>query len=69
MYVANNGKLPSSLDDMKEAPALPDPYTGEPFSYTVEESMNGPIVSLEAAGPTNYPPLKLLKVQFTILAK
>jgi hypothetical protein len=32
---AHDGKLPSSLEQIKDAPAPPDPVTGKPFDYRV----------------------------------
>lgn len=32
---SHNGKLPASLDDLTETPALPDPATSKPFKYEV----------------------------------
>ncbi|MGD0518354.1 MAG: hypothetical protein ABSA26_12535 [Thermoguttaceae bacterium] len=33
---SHDGKLPGSLDDIKEVPIPPNPMTGKPFSYHVE---------------------------------
>ena len=67
MYVSENGVVPNSLDKLQLAPAFPDPYTGAEFEYSVEESDKGPIVTLKAAGPTNYPPLMELRIRFESL--
>jgi len=32
-YVAKQGQVPQRLDQLKDLPAWPDPYTGEPFGY------------------------------------
>ncbi|MGA2796342.1 MAG: hypothetical protein ABSE63_02060, partial [Thermoguttaceae bacterium] len=33
---SHGGKLPGSLDDVKEVPIPPNPMTGKPFSYRLE---------------------------------
>lgn len=67
MYVSENNKLPESLDQLTSAPAFPDPYTGEQFEYIVDGSDLGPVVTLKAAGPANYPPLMEVRVRFESL--
>ena len=64
MHVDATGKLPKRLEDMQDAPAFPDPYTGQPFEYTTSQSPEGTVVTLKSAGPQSYPPLQALKVQF-----
>jgi hypothetical protein len=34
LHAAQHGKLPASLDEIKEVPVPVDPYTGKPFEYT-----------------------------------
>ena len=37
LYAAgHDGKLPASLDDIKEVPIPEDPFTGKPFEYTAD---------------------------------
>lgn len=67
MYVAENEALPESLDQLTSAPAFPDPYTGKKFEYIVEESDKGAVVTLRAAGPSNYPSLMEVRVRFKSL--
>lgn len=64
IHVDATGKLPKRLEDLKAAPAFPDPYTGQPFEYTTRRSPNGTIVTLKTSGMKNYPPLQVLNVQF-----
>lgn len=65
MHVAeHNGELPKSLDNLSPVPAMPDPYTGEHFEYQLEEEGHDQVIVLEAAGPTNYLPLKELRFRF-----
>jgi hypothetical protein len=62
MHVAeHDGQLPKTLDDLSPVPAMPDPYTGEHFNYRLEADNDGQVLVLEAAGPTNYLPLKELR--------
>lgn len=64
MHVDATGRLPKRLEDLKDVPAFPDPYTGQPFGYSTSRSPEGTVMTLQAAGPENYPPLQVLKVQF-----
>lgn len=64
MHVDVTGELPKQLEDLKDAPAFPDPYTGLPFGYSTSRSPEGTVVTLKSAGPENYPPMQVLKVQF-----
>jgi hypothetical protein len=38
MYAAQNGKWPAALADVTEVPVSPDPVTGKPFEYHVQEN-------------------------------
>lgn len=67
MYVADNNKLPESLDQLTSAPAFLDPYTGEPFEYIIDESDQGPGITLKAAGPKTYPQLMEMRARFKSL--
>ena len=48
---ANGGELPETLDELGPAPALPDPYTGEHFDYSVEKQSGGTLVTLTGDVP------------------
>lgn len=62
MHLAeHNGKPPATLDDLSPVPAMVDPFTGKHFDYRVESDEHGQVVILEAAGPTTYLPLKILR--------
>lgn len=67
MYVAENKQLPTSLDQLIDLPAFPDPYTGKHFEYLVQKTDDGSVVTLKSAGPTNYPKGMTLKMRFKSL--
>lgn len=67
MYVAENQRLPESLDKLVALPAFPDPYTGQHFEYLVEKTQAGAVVTLKSAGPKNYPKGMTLKLRFKSL--
>lgn len=60
----HDGSLPKSLNDLHPVPAMPDPYTAEPFDYKVEDVDDGQLVTLTAEGPKNYKPLQVLRALF-----
>ena len=65
MHVAeHDGELPDSLADLSPVPALPDPFSGEPFEYRVEDVDGRQRVTLRAAGPKSYRPMRELRFEF-----
>ncbi len=48
---ANGGELPESLDELGPAPALPDPYTGKHFGYSLKKQVGGTLVTLTGGVP------------------
>ncbi|MEQ9407067.1 MAG: hypothetical protein RIK87_05050 [Fuerstiella sp.] len=62
---ANGGQLPASLDQLDPVPALPDPYSGQPFGYQVQSSDEHTTVTLTAAGPRAFKPQQLLRATFS----
>jgi hypothetical protein len=48
---ANSGKLPGRLEDISDTPALDNPCTGKPFSYSVQ----GETATLSDPQPSNHP--------------
>ncbi|MFT3784966.1 MAG: hypothetical protein QM770_02210 [Tepidisphaeraceae bacterium] len=48
---AHNGQLPATLDAITDTPALPNPRTGQPFTYNVQ---NG-VATLSDNEPKDYP--------------
>lgn len=46
-YVAKNGEVPRSLDGLKDLPAWPDPYTGEPFGYERIDDQSAKLIRTE----------------------
>ena len=50
---ANDGKLPSRLDEIAETPTLEDPLTGEPFEYAVSGDV-ATLVDSRSAVPLSY---------------
>lgn len=63
LYAAqHNGELPKSLDELTVAPALPDPYTNQPFGYRVEKIDDKLVMTLTAAGPRTSRALRELRV-------
>lgn len=51
MHVAENGALPNSLEDLSPVPALPNPYNGKSFQYSVERRDGANVVTLNADVP------------------
>ncbi len=52
LYAAgHDGKLPATLDDVKDVPIPADPMTGKPFDYTVK----GDTATLSAGAPPGEP--------------
>lgn len=66
MHVDANGQLPANLKDVQDPPAFPDPYTGQPFQYSIAKSPEGTVVTLKSAGPEDYPPMQSLAVRFSL---
>lgn len=65
MYAAeHDGKLPESLEELSTVPALPDPYTGQPFKYEVKTEDGVSTITLTAAGPVSYRPMQTLRAVF-----
>ncbi|MCA9049074.1 MAG: hypothetical protein KDA89_10130 [Planctomycetaceae bacterium] len=65
MHAANsNGQLPNSLEELSSAPALPDPYTGRNFDYSVETVDGSSVVTLRSPGPESYKPMQVLIARF-----
>lgn len=65
MHAANSdGQLPASLAELTPVPALPDPYTGQDFEYSVETVDGHSIVILRSPGPATYKPMQVLKARF-----
>ncbi len=50
---AHNGKLPTKLDQLSPVPALPNPFSGGPFSYRVEERSGKQVAVLTAETPVH----------------
>lgn|GEM_PF-2427459 len=60
----HDGHLPESLDQLSPVPAMPVPFTDQPFQYEFELVDGHAIVSLKSDGPANYKPLQELRVRF-----
>lgn len=62
----NDGKLPGSLSELKTPPALPNPFSNEPFEYAVDSSGSSHIVTLTANGlPANAQRFKSLQLELS----
>jgi hypothetical protein len=59
---ANKGKLPATLDAIKDVPLPLDPATGKPFAYTVK----GDVVTLFAPQPDNEERLAPLQLTYEV---
>ncbi|XZE52416.1 hypothetical protein SH139x_004109 [Planctomycetaceae bacterium SH139] len=46
-YVAKNGKVPQALDQLKDLPAWPDPYTDEAFGYERIDDQSAKLIRTE----------------------
>ncbi len=65
MQMASDGRLPSSLNDLRLAPALIDPSVGQPFEYTLSESSDGATAILKSRGATDAWPAELKERRLT----
>ena len=60
----NDGKLPESLEQLTTPPALPNPFSNEPFEYKVESKGSTKIVTLTANGlPPSAKWFKTLRIE------
>ncbi len=60
----NNGQLPSTLDELKAAPSVPDPFTHHDFLYSVSDQGTYQEVTLTAQVPDQLSYARELKVRF-----
>ncbi len=62
---AHDGQLPKRLEELDPVPALPNPYSGQPFDYRVEADSDAQLVILSADVPANLKQyFKEIRVRF-----
>jgi hypothetical protein len=65
MHAAEHqGELPESLEQLSPVPALPDPYTGKAFDYSVQTIDGKQTISLKSAGFSDFKRLQTLRASF-----
>jgi hypothetical protein len=60
---AHDGQLPAQLEELSETPAAPDPTTGKPFVYRVQENH----VTLESPAPPGERPTDAMRMEVTFV--